>query len=352
MAFNLKAVWLDRLLARGRAALARPEPTPAVFTPDFLATLERLRLVALRAIGGGLREGHRLGAYKGGQLEFHGHRSYTPGDELRYVDWNSYARLGRPFVKEFAREEAGVLHLLLDATPSMALGGSTGGRSHQWHASKWTFARRVAALFVHVALASKDVARVYVFRGGGAATRQFPLRGARAGTKEFLTFLEGVDTAPPGLGVEGADAGSRVSGSVPADAALANAVSGYLRTSPKRGRVMVVSDFWQEEQEIVAAVSRLASAGFDVAALHVLAPEELQPQAEGELLARSVEEDGEVEVSAGTDLPARDSRELEAHCRSVEETFRRRGGNYLRAGSDTSIESVLITALRQRKWMR
>ncbi|MGD0092588.1 MAG: DUF58 domain-containing protein [Planctomycetota bacterium] len=331
--------WLGRLLALGRAAVARPAPAEVVFAPDFLAALERLRLVALRAMGGGLREGHRLGAYKGGQLEFHGHRSYTPGDELRYVDWNSYARLGRPYVKEFAREEAGVLHLLLDATPSMALGLP----------SKWTFARRVAALFAHVALASQDVARVYLFRGPGRELERFPVRSASAGTRDFLAFLQGAHLASCEA-QRGQTANLQTAGDW-CQSPLASAVSGFLRAGPTRGRALVISDFWQEEQEIVAAVARLAGAGFDPAAIHVLAPEEIQPQVEGELLARSLEEEGEAELSAGADFPARYTQELESHCRAVEETFRRRGGNYLRVCSDTSIERVLITALRQRKWV-
>lgn len=326
------AGWLGRLLALGRAVAARAEQPEVVFPPDFLATLERLRLVALRAMGGGLREGHRLGAYKGGQLEFHGHRNYTPGDELRYVDWNSYARLGRPYVKEFAREEAGVLHLLLDATPSMNLGAPP----------KWTFARRVAALFVHVALASKDVARVCLFRAAGGALQQFPARKARAASKEFLAFLEAARADPVGGPQTEAPAARQV---------LDAAVSAFLRAGPTRGRAIVISDFWQEKEEIVKAVARLAGAGFDAAAVHVLAPEELQPHAAGELLARSLEEQDEVELSAGGDFPARYGQALEAHCRAVEETFRRRGGDYLRAGSDTSIERVLITALRQRRWV-
>src|SRR5213595_2066023 len=112
-----KVGWFSRLLSlapRGRERAGGD----IVFPPDFLASLERLRVAALKAMGGGLREGHRLGAYKGGQLEFHGHRDYSPGDELRYLDWNGYARLGRPYIKEFAREESGVLHLAVDATAS------------------------------------------------------------------------------------------------------------------------------------------------------------------------------------------------------------------------------------------
>jgi uncharacterized protein (DUF58 family) len=208
--------------------------------------------------------------------------------------------------------------------------------------SKWTFARRVAALFVHVALASSDVARLYLFRSSGAALAQFPLRGAKAATQGFLSFLEAARAdAVPALP-------SRLAGGSPV---LGAAVSEFLRGSPTRGRVILIGDFWQEEQELIAAVSRLAGAGMDAAAIHVLAPEELSPRAEGQLLARALEEDGEVELSAGSEFPAAYARELEAHCHAVEQAFRRRGGNYLRAESDTSIERVLIAALRQRRWV-
>ena len=327
-----KTGWLSKLL-RFAPAAKTPRDYDFVFPPDFLGSLERLRLVALKAMGGGLREGHRLGAYKGGQLEFHGHRGYSPGDELRYIDWNSYARLGKPYVKEFAREEAGILHLLLDGTASMSLGRPT----------KWTFARRVAALFSHVATSSKDVAYVYVFRNG-PELEQYPRRGAKGGIRECLAFLEKCE-----LGTVAPAAGGAAL--APSSDALNTAVSSFLRHSPQRGRVMIISDFWQEEREIVSAAARLSSAGFDVSAIHVLAKEEMMPQAEGELLARSVEDDGEVELSAGSDLLERYSRELELHQRSIEEAFRKRGGNYLLTDSSISIERVLITTLRQRRFV-
>jgi uncharacterized protein (DUF58 family) len=329
----MPTTWLSRLLSL--SPLGRGEQTSTediVFPPGFLASLERLRLVALRAIGGGLREGHRLGAYKGGQLEFHGHRNYVAGDELRYVDWNSFARLGKPYVKEFAREEAGVLHLLLDATPSMRLGVP----------SKWTFARRLAALFSHVALSSKDVVRLYVFDGKKPLER-FPRQGARAGIHAFLTFLQNATLA------EASDAAA--GGSVTQDGALQNAVAQFARGNPPRGRVILISDFWYTEQEIVAAISRLSSAGFDVSGVHVLADEEISPAMHGDLLARSLEENAEIELTGSADLPARYAQELEAHRRAIEEILRRRGGNYLLERSDTSIERALLSTLRQRRWV-
>ena len=321
-------VWIRKLFpARGAEAAPGAD---LVFSPDFLAMIERLRLVALKALGGGLREGHRLGAYKGGQLEFHGHRSYSPGDDLRYLDWNSLARLGRPFIKEFAREEAGLLHLLLDATASMRLGVP----------SKWTFARRVAALFTHVALSSQDLVYVYVFRGSGEWA-QFPPAGIRSGTREYLNFLSGCRADEPRVGP----------GSPPAVDTLGRAVTQFLRGRPKRGRVLLLSDFWQPEPEVVRAVSRLSSAGFDPAGIHVLAPEELQPPVEGELRVHSIEEAGEVELNATPDLLAGYNQALDSHRQAVQELFRRRGGNYLLESSEASIERVLLATLRQQRWV-
>ena len=332
--------WLDRLLSLAPTTRKTAAGADVVFPADFLASLERLRLVALKAMGGGLREGHRLGAYKGGQLEFHGHRSYSPGDELRYVDWNTYARLGKPYVKEFAREEAGVLHILLDATPSMSLGAP----------SKWTFARRVAALFAHVAYASKDSVYFYVFRSDGTL-EQFPKRGSRGGIRVCMDFLEkaSVDAALP---VAPAPSGAATQEKVAKpDQFLGKAVSNFLKHSSARGRTIVISDFWQAEEEVVAALARLSAAGYDISGIHVLAPEELQPDVDGELLARSVEEDGEVSLSASGDLALRYTQELTAHRQTVEEAFKRRGGACLFECCNTSIEKVLIATLRQRRWV-
>ncbi len=321
-------VWIRKLFS--------PHPAPralgseVVFAPEFLAALERLRLVALKALGGGWREGHRLGAYKGGQLEFHGHRSYAPGDDLRYLDWNSLARLGRPYIKEFAREEAGNVHLFLDATASMRLGTP----------SKWTFARRVAALFTHVALSSQDRVSLYVYRENGGWA-QFPPAGVSSGTQGYLNFLSACEVSE-----------AQQPGRPMAQHALEHVANQFLRGQPKRGRAIFLSDFWQSSTDIVNVVARLSRAGYDVSGIHILAPEECQPGARGELLVRSVEEAGELELRANPELLNQYLHELEGHQQAVEEVFRRRGGQYLMVSSDASIEDVLIRTLRQCGWVR
>src|SRR5262245_50862396 len=104
-----------------------------VFDDAFLRKLEGLRLAVRRSVSG-RREGDRLTRKRGGSAEFQSHRSYTQGDEFRAIDWNLYGRL---YIKEFTREEALSVRLVVDTSPSMA--------------PKFEFARRLGAALALVA---------------------------------------------------------------------------------------------------------------------------------------------------------------------------------------------------------
>jgi len=339
--------WWQRLLTFGQAEVRRD--TEVAFLPGFLESLERLRILAVKTAGGGLNAGHRLGAYKGGQLEFSDYRPYSPGDDLRYLDWNLYARLGRPYIKEFAREEAGHIHILLDATPSMALGTP----------SKWTFARRVAALFAHIGWSAKDKVRVHVFRDQRLPLESYPKHRTSGGTPQLMEWLARQPTAPPAWEAQNDTADAEQSGlkypsapSVSAAGALTGATQAFLRGAPARGRVFIVSDFWHEEAEISNAVQRLGAAGFELTALHVLAADEAHAPDLGAWRVLSPEESGEVDLSVSATSAARYQSELDAHLTAVECLFRRRGGLYLYERSDTPLERVLLQTLRKRRWLR
>ncbi len=321
--------WWRRLLAGRFGDEKGPE---LVFPKGFLKSLERLRILSLRAAGGGLKEGRRLGAYKGGQLEFHDHRAYAPGDDLRYLDWNLYARLGRPFVKEFAREEAGCIHIMLDATASMQLG----------QPSKWTFARRLAVLFAHIAWGSRDLVQAHIFRDADGTLETYPPRGFRGNIKGFMEWLQ-----RPSIALRPLE-GIRVES---AEGILLKAVSGLLRAGASRGRVFILSDFWQEETEVSDSVRRLVAAGFEVSAFHILAPEELLPARAGELRVLSVEEAGEVEVNATANALVAYEQQMNAHIQAIAGLFLRRGGQHLLERSDTSMEHALLRTLKQRRWI-
>ncbi len=108
----------------------------ALFDEAFLRRLEALRFAVRRAIAG-RREGDRPTRKRGGSAEFASHRPYSQGDDFRSIDWNLYGRLGMLYVKEFTKEEALPVRLLVDTTPSMA--------------PKFDFARRLGAALALVA---------------------------------------------------------------------------------------------------------------------------------------------------------------------------------------------------------
>src|SRR5580692_8431617 len=105
-----------------------------LLSPELLAQLERLELVSRKIFRGRIK-GERRSLRKGQSVEFADFRSYVPGDDLRFVDWNTYARLDRLFLKLFLEEEDLHFYCLIDASESMNFGTP----------SKLEFAKRLAA---------------------------------------------------------------------------------------------------------------------------------------------------------------------------------------------------------------
>ena len=135
--------------------------------PDRLSK----RLGALSIVSRSGRLGHHKGTHRsrktGSSLDFSDFREYHPGDDLRHIDWNVYARTDRPFIKQFLDEQEMRIHILLDPTKSMGADG------------KWDFARQLAIALGQIALKSGDTVsfstwtdeRDYFFRRKGAAHR-------------------------------------------------------------------------------------------------------------------------------------------------------------------------------------
>ena len=97
-----------------------------------LARVERMRLTPLRRLTNRSRGEHLAG--KGGtSTEFNDYRDYVAGDDMRYVDWNIFSRLNRPYLKLYRHEEEMHVVVLLDASSSMLFG------------SKFERARQLAA---------------------------------------------------------------------------------------------------------------------------------------------------------------------------------------------------------------
>src|SRR5206468_3619610 len=165
----------------------------ALLTPELLRRLEQFQLPAPRRAKSSSK-GERRSRARGHSVEFADHRSYVPGDDVRYLDWNLYGRLDRLFLKLYEEERELPVRIFLDASESMTFG----------EPRKFDFARQVAAAVGYVALSGFDRVSVIPFpepmdRGPAeAAARNLELalraslRSVR-GKKSSLQFFRGLN---------------------------------------------------------------------------------------------------------------------------------------------------------------
>src|SRR5687767_15666504 len=108
--------------------------TSTLLEPDFLRKLEQLTLVSKKVFAGQLK-GERRSSRRGVSVEFADFRNYSIGDDLRHIDWNTFARLEKLFLKLFIEEEDLHVYMLVDGSQSMTYGSP----------SQFDYARKIAA---------------------------------------------------------------------------------------------------------------------------------------------------------------------------------------------------------------
>jgi len=302
------------------APAARPvflpsDVDPTVFDEAFLRQLERLLLVLRNPVRGGLKGGRRS-VKRGQSVEFADYRDYTPGDDLRQLDWNVYARLERLFVKLFIEEEDITISVLVDASASMAAGSP----------SKLLFAKRAAAALGYIGLASEDRVVVSSLVGRTAIRR----RGIRGSGRVFrlLADLSAIEAAdgPTDLVAACRHAAAQLTG---------------------RGLVLLISDLLDPGADRV--LRELAAARSELIVLHVLSPDELDPQLEGDLRLVDVETNDGVDVTV--DLPTIDryKERLAAWQEALAEVARKRGATYVPLSTTVPLADLVFAELRRRR---
>lgn len=223
-----------------------------LFDEPTLRKLNQLSLIAERVRSGAIK-GERRSARRGSSVEFADYRDYTPGDDLRRLDWNIYARLERPFIKLFEEEEDLAVHILLDGSRSMDWGE---GELH-----KFRYAQRLAAGLGAIALAAGDSLTLSMLQGGRVAAEFGPTRG-QVGLARMLTFVEKLQP----------------DGQTDLNAALRQ----YAITPRRPGLVVLISDLLTESG-YESGLRPMLGRGHEAALLHVLAPDELDPSLTGDL---------------------------------------------------------------------
>ena len=284
------------------------------FDEGFLRRLEQLELASRRLTAGRMK-GERRSVRRGQSVEFADYRTYASGDDLRQLDWNAYARLERLFVKLFVEEEDVTVHILVDASLSMAYG----------EPNKLDAARRAAAALGYLGLASMDRVSV-AFLGDGTADGMRPMRGKRRALELFRFLSEPRHERTTGL------------------AAAARTYAARMRGS---GPLLLISDLM--DPGYLNALRDLAGSRSQLSVLHLLAPQELDPEVPPDARLVDNETGQAVEVSGDDDLVERYRARLAEWQAEIASFVARRGGAYVQVRSDIDLADLLFDVLRRRR---
>ena len=286
--------------------------------PDVLAGISGLELIAKTVVQGFVSGLHRSPNF-GFSQEFAEYRSYTPGDDLRYVDWNVYARTDRLYLKRYRGETNTLLTVLLDASSSM---------KYTSHAvSKMDYARYTAAsLFYLTSQMQRDAAGLIVFDD---ELRDFIRPSTRQGQLQRL--LASLERAEPRARTD-----------------FAKPILHFQDMLRRRGFVVLISDFYEDPEKIVRTIEPMRFHGNEVLLFHVLDPQEIRPKLGEPMTLIDMETDEALEVTP--DYAHHDYREkMDAHIKQLSERVRAAGMEYYLLVTDRPLDGALREFLTLRQ---
>jgi uncharacterized protein (DUF58 family) len=291
--------------------------TDRFFDEAFLRKLETLALLYHRAATSQL-QGERRSTKRGQSVEFSDFRPYTIGDDFRRIDWNAYARLDRLFIKLFVEEEDIIVHLLIDASRSMNWG----------QPAKLEYATRIAGALGYVALVKLDrVTASVIGNGSTAAGNHLPPRRGRRSALSLFSFLQVISTWDGLSSERGPESW----------------LNTYAAGARQPGPLLLFSDLMDEGW--YRGLNNLGGRGFEVSVIHVLSPDEVNPELSGDFKLIDSESHSEIDVTA-------DFETLERYRRGLDEwqdTWRRfcrvRGMHYVPVVTSQPLEDLLFSRL-------
>jgi uncharacterized protein (DUF58 family) len=294
------------------SAVATARAANELLSTEFLAQLERLSLLSRRSFRGRVK-GERRSPRKGISVEFSDFRPYGVGDDLRYVDWNVYARLDRLYLKLFVDEEDLCLHLLVDGSASMGFG----------QPSKLDYSARLAGALGFVGLVGLERVGVGVVRDRMAEGFS-PARGR----SQVLPLLDFLGRLRAGGGTS-----------------LNDGLAAYALRSREAGLAVVVSDL-MDPAGYERGLKALLERRFDVHVVHVLAEDEMNPAFGGDLRLLDSETDELRDLTLDGEALRGYHERLRAYLDRVEQFCRGNEITYHRVVTDTPVEEFMLRQLK------
>ncbi len=287
-----------------------------LFDESTLRKLNQLTLVASRVRAGAMK-GDRRSSRRGNSIEFADYRDYTPGDDLRRLDWNIYARLERPFIKLLEEEEDLAVHILLD-----------GSRSMDWAVGdehKFTYAKRLTAALGAVALSTGDAVTIGFLQDSRVADEFGPKRGANSMARMFR-FLENLQAN--------------------GETNLNQSMLEYAIKARRPGVVILISDLFSPVG-YESGLRNLLGRGHEALILHVLSQDEIDSPLSGDVQLLDIETNQTQDISLDGNLHDLYRTRVQQWTAEIKTIARKQGVRYLQATTDKAWDQLVLLELRK-----
>ncbi len=289
----------------------------ALFDAEYITRLERLSIAVKRSLSE-LTAGIHATSQRGFGIEFEDFRTYAPGDDLRYVDWNIYGRLDALFTKQYRQEKQIHLTILLDQSASMAA-----GRPDKFHTG-----RRIAAALGYIALASFDRISLYLY--GQTMGDHTHLSGKSMGPALFR-FLT---NAKAGGGTD-----------------LSAVCSRLVRRTAGRGIAVVISDCLATP-DFSTALRNLKAQRYQVLLLHLTEAEDVHLPSDGAMRLTDAETGATLEVDLTPEILRKYRQAEGARHQKILDACRQQEVAYAHVAADEPFDAVVLKLLQRRRLKR
>ena len=288
------------------------------FDPSFLKKCEYLAYMA-KKIKRGERIGEHFSFKKGFSLEFADYRTYQPGDDIRYIDWNLAARLDKLFLKLFTSQEELTIHILIDVSNSMKFGNP----------SKLDYAKHLAAALGYIGIVNME--RVVSASFSNSIKKNLESGRSKHHIFSFFKFILGLKP----------DRKSDINKSM----------IEYSRRARMPGLVIILSDLFDEKRFEKGLLSLLYKR-LDIFLIQILDEKELHPSTIGDLTLIDMETGERKKIDADLNLLSLYQDNLMEYFKHIEHFCIKHRIEYMRTTTRLPFEDIVLKYLRQGSHLR
>jgi uncharacterized protein (DUF58 family) len=293
-------------------------PGARFIDPRVLSRIGNLEFIA-RCVVEGFISGLHRSPHLGFSTDFAEHRPYTPGDDIRHLDWRLFARTDRFYLKEFEADTNTNFVIMLDVSRSMEY-GTTG-------VTKLEYAKYVAACLAYFSSKQRD-------RIGFVSLDHDIVDFVPPSAKHLMQVLHAIDRAQ-----------------VRGEGSIGMPLLKVSESQRRRSMLLLLSDLYEPPEKIRDAVGPLRDAGHDVVVMHILDPAELNFPFDSAATFEDLESKERLPI-VPTRLRARYTELIREHLETVERLLGEGRVDYLLVNTSTPVDALLFEYLVRRERLR